>query len=288
MSIKEDQYYSIKDFQKDIVDFRISRTAINDVHYFSDVYVNPRALLSMMKHSLTSKNEIIGLLLGHFDSKQHLYYITDTIMFPIAGKSYKVDVDNASLAKGNQRIVSLNQYGRPEDYTGWYHSHPNLHCFFSMIDVRQHRMHWGAKGGCYAGLVIDPINTMVSAHLHLGAYSIRDPEEAKKRPPPTSAEIKKYGTAANEYYQLDIHYFCSEIDKAVLNDFISKSYGTALQSSPLSANSKYLIDSMEKSKQNIKPGEDKDPLELKDQISSINTERKTGLWVHRKKRVVFG
>ena len=159
-----------------------------------------------------------------------------------------------------------------------------------MIDVRQHRMHWGAKGGCYAGLVIDPINTKISGHLNLGAYSTIDEPTAKSNDanhPPSAAAVKKYGSAANHYYQLNIHYFCSKSDKIVLNDIISRSYGTALQSSPLSTNAKYLVDSEEKSREEVGEG-DKDPLELKDIISSVNNERKAGLWVHKKKRIVFG
>ena len=73
-----------------------------------------------------------------------------------------------------------------------------------------------------------------------------------------------------------------------MNDFIAKSYGTALQSSPLTLNTKYLIDSIEKSKKNIDANEDKDPLVLEDKIPSINKERKIGLWIHRKKKLVFG
>ena len=270
MDTNEDKYYTIPKIDVHTLPFRESLQAMKDYEFFKKVIINPRALLSMMRHSLTTSNEIAGVLLGHFDESKHEYLLTDSFNYPIKGTGSSVEVSGDCLAKANDRRLDLQYLGRLEDDIGWYHSHPNLHCFYSNTDVRQHKITWRGKMGTAVGLVIDPINTMVSAHLHLGAYSIRDPEEAKKRPPPTSAEIKKYGTAANEYYQLDIHYFCSEIDKAVLNDFISKSYGTALQSSPLSANSKYLIDSMEKSKQNIKPGEDKDPLELKDQIFNNN------------------
>ena len=294
MEVDENLYYTIPELKNGIYKFR---NAIHeakrsgkkvDYTFFQHVYLNPITLLKMIQHSLTSEKEIIGRIYGHIDEKSHTYLLTDSTSYPCTGTDSRVEVTREAGISVWNRDQHLPKLGRIEDGVGWYHSHPNLHCFYSNTDVKQHIVFYTSMDGTAVGLVIDPINTMVSAHLNLGAYSITDPEEAKKKPPPSSAEVRKYGTAANEYYQLDIHYYCTDLDKAVLNDFITKSYGIALQSSPLRTSTEYLIGSIEKSKQSVDINEDRDPTDFRDQISSVNKDRQIGLWVHRKKRMVFG
>lgn len=289
MSVTEEKYYNVPDFNY-IVDFRDKyREAIKDYHYFKVVYINPRALLNMINHAIIGgENEIAGQLIGHFGKGEHEYYITNSILYPVQGNEFSVTVTSAEKSKAIELNKLYKSLGRPEDDIGWYHSHPGLHCFYSETDVKQHKRDWSAKWGTFCGLVIDPINTIISSHLHLGAYSINDPEKEKNAPPPTRAQIEKYGHACNKYYELELHYFSSGLDKVILNDFISKTYGICLRYSPLSTNAKCLINDYQKSLQDVKKDDDKDPMDFKDKITSINQSSKLGLWVYRKKKFVFG
>ena len=287
--ISEKDYFSI-DFENFIVKFRMSGPARTDSHYFKDVYVNPRTLLNMINHSLTTEKEIMGYLAGHF--KDHSYFLTDAVALPIEGTETRVIADDAAIFKAIQHFEDMHKLGRVEDQTGWYHSHPGLWCFFSNIDVRNHQLNQMARGGCFVGLVIDPINTTSSGKLHLGAYTSIPEKEVKDTPIPPDV-FAKYGSAANKYYELDIHFFKTETDEKVLNDIISRSYGQSIKASPLEMNASYIGKNADEAASmmtriNTPQQRDDDLPKLTKTIQTLNNDRKTSIWIHRMKKMVFG
>ena len=165
MEISEQKYYTIPPLKEHVLRLRETNMFMNDYRFFRLVYLTPRCLINMMKHSLTTANEICGVLLGHVDINNHAYYLTDSYLYPVVGTDSSIVVTLESKIKTNKRIDLLSKIGRYEDDVGWYHSHPNLHCFYSNTDVRQHLINRIEKLGTAIGLVIDPINTMVSAHF---------------------------------------------------------------------------------------------------------------------------
>ncbi|KAK8896427.1 COP9 signalosome catalytic subunit rri1 [Tritrichomonas musculus] len=291
MNISEKDYFSV-DFEGFVVPFRLSNTAKNDTRYFTDVYITPRALLNMMNHSLTTKKEIMGYLSGHF--KDHSYLITDAVALPVEGTETRVTSDDAAFYRAIEHYEDMHRFGRQECDTGWYHSHPGLWCFFSNIDVQNHRLNqFIGRGGCYVGLVIDPLNTASSGKLHLGAYSTFREEEVDDTKPIPDDLFSKYGIMANHYYQLTIHYFKTKTDDLILKDIISRSYYQTISASPLDLNSEYSGKNSKNLSVQIErvitPQQRDDDLpQLKKIIKTSNNDRITGLKVHRMKKSIFG
>lgn len=289
MSISEEDYFKI-DFDGFVVPFRESKEAVKDCKFFHDVYVTPRALLNMMNHSLTTTKEIMGYLAGHF--KDHSYIVTDAIALPIEGTETRVTANDNSVWKAIEHFDDMNRMGRLERETGWYHSHPGLWCFFSNIDIQNHRLNQLGRGGCFIGLVIDPINTTSSGKLHLGAYSAIPDDRVEDKPIPDDI-LYKYGKMANAYYELGIVYFKTKTDDLVLKDIISRSYYQTISASPLDLNSKYIGKNAETAATQIKrintsAQRDDDLPQLKKITETINNDRKTGIRINKMKKTVFG
>lgn len=289
MNINEEDYFNI-DFDNFVLPFRISGEAIKDYKYFQEVYITPRVLLNMLNHSLTTNKEVMGYLAGHF--KDHSYFITDAVALPVEGTETRVVADDASIYKALLHFDDMNLLGHLERDTGWYHSHPGLWCFFSFMDVANHRQNQSARCGCFVGLVIDPSNTASSGKIHLGAYSTIPADKVIEKPIPDDI-LAKYRKAANAYYELVIHYFVTKTDDIILKDIISRSYYQTISSSPLDSNSKYISKNVEACAsqiQRINTSEQRDddiPL-LKKVIQTINNDRETGIKINRMKKTVFG
>lgn len=286
----EEEYFTV-DFDGFVVPFRVSGEAKANPRFFQKVYVTPRALLNMMNHSLTTNKEIMGYLAGHF--KGNSYFITDAIALPIEGTETRVTANDDSVWKAIEHFEDMHRLGRPEDQTGWYHSHPGLWCFFSNIDIQNHRINYDGRGGCFVGLVIDPINTASSGILHLGAYSTIPPEQVDDRPVTDDYTLFKYGKFANSYYELDINYFKTKTDDTILKDIISRSYYQTISASPLDLNSGYIAKNAENASSQIKkintPDQREDDLpQLIKIIQTINNDRKTGIMINKIKKTVFG
>lgn len=105
----------------------------------------------MMNHSLTTKKEVMGYLSGHF--KDHSYLITDAVALPVEGTETRVTSDDAALYKAIEHYDDMNRFGRQEYDTGWYHSHPWLWCYFSNIDVQNHRHNSQGRLGVFLLLI---------------------------------------------------------------------------------------------------------------------------------------
>lgn len=263
---------------------------LNDSSYFNTVYINPRAAISMLKHSITGgEREIVGYLLGHFHEETHSYYITEAVMIPVVGTGFSISPDGEKQFLSIQRIEDLKTLGHSGVMIGWYHSHPGLHVFFSRIDCNSHRKQWLSSDGHFVGLVIDPITTKNTGRLQLGAYSTykRDELAAKEKGHITPEKFREYGDAWFEYYELKKVYFVSESDEAFFNDIFAKSYSSTLKTSPLEETARYTISSENKKKERGDGGDDRDSRTFEDKIESVNTDRHFGLYVNKLKRIVF-
>jgi COP9 signalosome complex subunit 5 len=162
----------------------------------------------------------------------------------------------------------------------------------SEIDVRTQRLNQSGYHS-FVALVIDPNNTVTSGKVQLGAYRTF-PEDPKRDLEPVSPDlILKYGSAAHKYYELDIVYFKSPVDTAVLSDITTRSYGQAISCSPLQLNAEYVGRKVREVADGIaKLGTAQErPNELETLIKTVqrvNEDRRTGLWVERMTRAAFG
>ena len=293
MSVTEKEYFTCDADQYD--EFLKSGPFRTDLRWFKTTYVTPRALLTMMKHSLNGcepkPREIMGFLSGH--AVGNAFLITDAIPFAVEGTETRVGATDECMGDLFEHIDCMKALGRMEPSCGWYHSHPGLYCFFSEIDVRTHRL-CQLGYGAFTGLVIDPINTTSSGKVNLGSYvtfpenpEIDRPEALEKIPRDV---LLKYGTAANKYYELEIKYFATNLDRKVLTDITTRSYGQAIACSPLQLNASYVASRVKEAAERLENdnGTSHHLGEVAKIVSRVNEARRTGIWVERMKRAAFG
>jgi len=257
--------------------------------------VAPRALLSMMKHSLKAcvpkPREILGYLSGR--GMGNTFLIRDAIPFAVEGTETRVGATTECMTDLIAHKECMTTVCGYEPTCGWYHSHPGLTCYFSEIDVQTHRDEQ-QMNVVFTGLVIDPIGTMTSGKVRLGGFVTlpRSPEidspEATDRIP--RAALLKYGNAANKYYELELKYFKTANDTRVLMDIITRSCGQAIACSPLQLNASYIAQTVEEAAGKLGGG-DGSVADLEGAakiIDRVNEARRTGICVERMKRAVFG
>lgn len=291
MSLTDEKYYSPLNPQTHSVPFRESRAAINNPEFFADVYVNPITILQIVNHSLTTAFlkpplEIMGIAVGHFDENEHAYYITNSILIPYVGKGASVDPPPAIQGIAVYRSQLLQKLGRNDEFISFYHSHPNLHVYYSKKDVDTHRRFWRALYGTCVGFVVDPNNTLVSNYLNFSAFSVTDEQAAKQKPEPTGKVFKKYGSAANYYYELNIHYYNSKSDKIVIDQILNNTYSTAIKLSTMAEQAKFL-NQRDKKLEDVTEYEDNDPVEVEDLIPLITKNYKLGLNMRKMIKNIF-
>ena len=96
------------------------------------------------------ENEVAGLLLGSIRRKTLL--VSDIITGKQRASATHVVLEDEFL------ITAASEYGRlgkRKSIVGWYHSHPNLGCFFSSVDFATQKR-FQALFPDAVGLVIDP------------------------------------------------------------------------------------------------------------------------------------
>jgi COP9 signalosome complex subunit 5 len=269
----------------------------DDPRWFTSVYVTPRALLTMMNHSLTTTKEIMGFLFGRAEG--HSFYVTDAFPFAVQGCETRVNATAEVLSEFFAAREERKTTGRLEMGCGWYHSHPGLKPFLSEIDVKTQRNNQTGYGA-FCALVIDPINTASSGKVQLGGYitlpydertiDSREADDAVLRDP---VKMEKYGSAADRYYELEIRYFKTAMDTKVLSDVITRSYGQAIACSPLDLNASYVGKRVEEAgamfrkmgSPDAQPGTVESALKL---MQRVNEDRRTGVWIEKMKRAAFG
>lgn len=66
-------------------------------------------------------------------------------------------------------IILYFQVGRQENVIGWYHSHPGYGCWLSGIDVSTQMLNQNYQEP-FVAIVIDPIRTISSGKVNIGAF----------------------------------------------------------------------------------------------------------------------
>jgi COP9 signalosome complex subunit 5 len=262
-----------------------------DLNFFQRAYVCPRALLAMVKHSLTTNCEIMGILSGQATSNR-LFLITNAVPFNVIGTETRVGATDDCWVDWFDYKGVVGALGHDESSCGWYHSHPSYMPYMSEIDVATHRQNQAAYHA-YVALVVDPISTVVTGKVQLGAYITYPPDSKRDSEVPPPDLIQKYGSAAYKYYELELMYYRTPLDTVVLSDIITKSYGQAISCSPLRLNANFVGEKVMEAGLKLKrlATADERPEDLDSLVKTvqrINNDRKTGLWVERMKRAAFG
>lgn len=235
------------DEQSEWFSYQRERPWLKDPHYFKRCKISSLALLKMIMHAKSGgKLEIMGLMNGKL--RGDTVFVTDCFALPVEGTETRVNAH----AEADNYIIEYKelspQVGRTEHLCGWYHSHPGYNCWLSGIDVST-QMLWQKGLGSFIAIVVDPILTMASGQVALGAFRTY-PEEYK---PPGSGKdseyqqipmdkIEDFGVHADRYYPLKVSYYKSKYDQTLFQILWTKYWINTLASSPLIANMEYLTD----------------------------------------------
>lgn len=219
-----------------------------DPHYFKHVKISAIALLKMVMHARSGgKLEVMGVMMGKIDGSTMV--ITDAFALPVEGTETRVNAQVEAYEYMVEYITLIKQVGRAENAIGWYHSHPGYGCWLSGIDVstqllnQQYQEPWLA-------IVVDPTRTISAGKVEIGAFrtypqGYKPPDEgpSEYQTIPIS-KIEDFGVHCKQYYPLEISYFKSTLDSALLDKLWNKYWVNTLSSSPMFANRDYIAGSI--------------------------------------------
>ncbi|KAL5488888.1 hypothetical protein EMCRGX_G017902 [Ephydatia muelleri] len=141
------------------------------------------------------------------------------------------------------------QVGRLENAIGWYHSHPGYGCWLSGIDVSTQMMNQTYQEP-WVAIVVDPIRTMSSGKVNLGAFrtypkgytpTSDGPSEYQTIP---LEKIEDFGVHCKRYYSLEVSYFKSSLDSHLLDLLWNKYWVSTLSTCSILTNADYTTQQM--------------------------------------------
>ncbi|OMH82072.1 Alpha,alpha-trehalose-phosphate synthase [UDP-forming] A [Zancudomyces culisetae] len=153
--------------------------------------------------------EVMGLLQGKVQGTSIV--VMDVFALPVEGTETRVNAQQEAYEYMVRYLENSKKVGREENVIGWYHSHPGYGCWLSGIDVNTQKLNQRYQ---------DPWLAIVD-------YSPDIPTSRKADSLP-SEKIEDFGMHSNMYYQLDVSYFKSNIDKQVLDSIWTQYWGNAL------------------------------------------------------------
>eukprot|EP00041_Stephanoeca_diplocostata_P031567 m.985851 g.985851 ORF g.985851 m.985851 type:complete len:338 (+) comp23986_c2_seq1:428-1441(+) len=213
-------------------------------HYFKKVKMSALALLKMVMHARSGKTiEVMGLMQGKIDGDTMI--IMDAFALPVDGCETRVSAQEEAYAYMFSYIELIKKVGRLENVIGWYHSHPGYGVWLSGIDVSTQRLNQQAQDP-FLAVVVDPTRTCTSGKVEIGAF--RCYPDGYKPPDAAASEyqtipldkIEDFGVHAKSYYQLEISYFKSSLDRRLLELLWNKYWVNTLSASALVANAGYV------------------------------------------------
>jgi COP9 signalosome complex subunit 5 len=226
---------------------------VNDVRYFKHVRISALALVKMVMHARGGGSlEIMGLMLGKIDPddpRGPTMIVMDVFALPVEGTETRVNAQADAYEYMVEFLSVARESGRMENVLGWYHSHPGYGCWMSGIDVSTQMLNQQFQEPWLA-IVIDPVKTAATGKVDIGAF--RTYPQGHKPPEGTVSEfesvplskIEDFGAHQDQYYQLEISYFKSSSDTALLNAIWNKYWIATLSASPLLSNSRYITSQM--------------------------------------------
>lgn len=214
-----------------------------DPHYFKDIRISALALLKMVMHAKSGGTlEVMGLLLGKVEDNTMI--VMDAFALPVEGTETRVNAQAQAYEYMTAYIDSAKEVGRLENAIGWYHSHPGYGCWLSGIDVSTQMLNQNFQDP-FVAIVVDPVRTVSSGKVCLGAFRTypkgykppnEEPSEYQTIP---LNKIEDFGVHCKQYYQLEIAYFKSALDRKLLDSLWNKYWVNTLGSSGLLMNTEY-------------------------------------------------
>ncbi|EAR83224.1 Mov34/MPN/PAD-1 family protein (macronuclear) [Tetrahymena thermophila SB210] len=237
----ETLYFFDEKEQDKILDARPWRS---DPRYFKKCKISLLALLKMLSHArMAGSNEVMGLPLGKIQGDTFL--IMDVFALPVEATETRVSAGAECNEFMIQTIELLEKAGRKENVRGWYHSHPGYGPYLSGTDVMTQRLQ--QVGDPMVAIVIDPIRTMVSGKIQIGAfrtypqdYNAPDDDHREFQSIPLE-KIEDYGIHYKSYYQLEVSFFKNSLDNQLIEILWNKYWINTVTSSSLIVNNHYFV-----------------------------------------------
>jgi len=220
-----------------------------DARYFKHVRISALALVKMVMHARSGGSlEIMGLMLGKIDpddARGPTMIVMDVFALPVEGTETRVNAQADAYEYMVDFLSAAKESSRLENVLGWYHSHPGYGCWLSGIDVSTQMLNQQYQEPWLA-IVIDPHKTAATGKVDIGAF--RTYPQGYKPPAGADSEfesvplnkIEDFGAHQNQYYQLEVSYFKSTCDTALLNAIWNKYWIATLSASPLLSNAPYI------------------------------------------------
>ncbi|CAL4121131.1 unnamed protein product, partial [Meganyctiphanes norvegica] len=215
-----------------------------DPHFFKQIKISALALLKMVMHARSGGTlEVMGLMLGKVDGAMMI--VMDSFALPVEGTETRVNAQAQAYEYMTAYVEAAKQVGRQENVIGWYHSHPGYGCWLSGIDVSTQMLNQNYQEP-FVAIVIDPIRTISSGKVNIGAF--RTYPKGYKPPDEGPSEyqtiplnkIEDFGVHCKQYYSLDISYFKSSLDKRLLDSLWNKYWVNTLSTCSLLTNADYM------------------------------------------------
>jgi COP9 signalosome complex subunit 5 len=223
--------------------FMQTRPWSKDPHHFKKVKISAIALLKMVMHARSGGIiEVMGLLMGKVEGDTMI--VMDSFALPVEGTETRVNAQTEGYEYMGQYLSLIRQVGRLENALGWYHSHPGYGCWLSGIDVATQMLNQQFQEPWLA-IVIDPVRTISSGRVELGAfrtypenYKPEDEGPSEYQSIPIS-KIEDFGVHCKRYYPLEVSYFKSSLDTNLLDLLWNKYWVNTLSQNPVVTNRDY-------------------------------------------------
>ncbi|TGZ55307.1 hypothetical protein CRM22_010464 [Opisthorchis felineus] len=215
-----------------------------DPHYFKWLKLSAVALLKMLIHARSGGNlEVMGVLIGKVAHQTMI--VVDSTPLPVEGTETRVNAQAEAYEYMTTYKEVVARVGRTENVLGWYHSHPGYGCWLSGIDVTTQLMNQTYQEP-FVAIVIDPIRTISSGKVNLGAFrtypvGYRPPDEGPSEYQSIPMDkIEDFGVHCKQYYSLEVSHFKSVLDKRLLDLLWNKYWVNTLSSVSILAQPDYL------------------------------------------------
>jgi len=185
--------------------------------------------------------EVMGMMMGKCEGDTMI--VMDSFALPVEGTETRVNASAEGYEYMVQYMDLIRQVGRLENAIGWYHSHPGYGCWLSGIDVSTQMLNQQFQEPWLA-IVIDPVRTISSGRVELGAFRTY-PEGHKADDGPSEyqsipiSKIEDFGVHCKQYYPLEVSYFKSNLDSNLLDLLWNKYWVNTLSQSPIVTNRDY-------------------------------------------------
>ncbi|KAK2077885.1 hypothetical protein QBZ16_003753 [Prototheca wickerhamii] len=208
-----------------------------DRAYFKSVRISALAVLKMAIHARSGGDlEVMGVMQGKVLGNE--FVVLDAFPLPVEGTETRVNAQAEAYEYMVEFLETSKAAGKPENIVGWYHSHPGYGCWLSGIDVGTQMTNQRYQEP-FLAVVIDPHRTEAAGKVELGAFRTY-PEGSAPAGDGQSGyqsvpleKIEDYGVHANQYYPLEVSYFKSRTDEALLSALWSSYWVRILSSAPL-------------------------------------------------------